>query len=146
MKIIILMRTISGIKLILHRKKVRPLALWNRIEVFFQSKFIFLVINFTSSNFLVFSESVIPRCSSNRCSQKCCKFHKKTPLLESRFKNHANFTEKHLILHRMKGMSFGTLKQNKSIFLKQIMFLVINFRTNFLVFSEAVVCRCSSNS
>ena len=141
MKIIILMRTISGIKLILHRKKVRPLALWNRIEVFFQSKFIFLVINFTSSNFLVFSESVIPLCSSN------CKFHKKTPLLESRFKNLANFTEKHLILHRKKGMSFGTLKQNKSIFLKQIMFLVINFSSlNFLVFSEGVVCRCSSNS
>ena len=145
MKIIILMTTISGIKLIFHRKRY---VLWySETEQKYFSKFIFLLINFTSSNFLVFSESVIPRCSSNRCSQKCCKFHKKTPLLESRFKNHANFTEKHLILHRMKGMSFGTLKQNKSIFLKQIMFLVINFSSsNFLAFSEAIVCRCSSNS
>ena len=139
MKIIILMTTISGIKLIFHRKRY---VLWySETEQKYFSKFIFLLINFTSSNFLVFSESVIPRCSSN------CKFHKKTPLLESRFKNLANFTEKHLILHRKKGMSFGTLKQNKSIFLKQIMFLVINFSSlNFLVFSEGVVCRCSSNS
>ena len=139
MKIIILMTTISGIKLIFHRKRY---VLWySETEQKYFSKFIFLLINFTSSNFLVFSESVIPRCYSN------CKFHKKTPLLESRFKNLANFTEKHLILHRKKGMSFGTLKQNKSIFLKQIMFLVINFSSsNFLAFSEAIVCRCSSNS